>query len=720
MKHFQLIPDSKLTNDKVDHLTQSLNQYKTPYQRYKDKEQNFFSYEIYMEKNKTSFNLTTNNGMAELAEKSLLSSFPNITVKAVDDPLNKIKPIAMKSMDYKSHYFLSVKVDRRTDWLVYLLETLSLMKKNEKCLVQILCVPLHLDWGVGVKEGYEGFKKGELPHKFHFNKKEVANLTAKGVAGVILGAHNTMVELMGFTPDKHDIFASDRASILTDGMLRAETQQKAKYGGYNVRINICIECEEKRNAILMRAIETAFNVFDGDNKLLPSKRNIKYFESMKKRKIGLLQSNYMSSLEVSRLMYLPGSTLQEKYGLERITMSETVIPAAVTKGGMLLGSNTYKGTETNIYMPVKNHDELCLPYCAIGGMGQGKTNGYGANKLVEAVRNGFGALIIDPAKKEVTEQITKVLKPEEYEIINIKELKPSFDWCEAKYSEDSKTIIQDTVLSFFEDTLEDTVQTERYLRAFVIAMRTTKMSELFKIMEDKKYLKDAIKRMPEGLHKITLEQYENEKDGMRMKIVRPIYNRLDMIMGDPFLNECFQGENELDFVKILCQKKAFVIDVSKMDGLTPKQINIIGNLLMTKINLAMQMRKKEDQLPFFVIIDEPHQFNRSATLWKSMAVESRKWRVSFTWLFHYWEQIHKDARLAIKNALPHYHLYPTSKETWKAFLEEVAPFNLEECMKLKRFHAINILRTGGENTVPFVANMALPPVERLKKETPVL
>lgn len=714
MKHFQLIPDSKLTNDKVDHLTQALNQYKTPYQRYKDKEQNFFSYEIYMQKNKTTFNITTNNGMAELTEKSLLSSFPSITVKEVEDPLNKIKPVAMKSMDYKSHYFLSIKVDKRTDWLVYLLETINLMNEKEKCLVQILSVPLHFDWGVGVQEGYEGFKKGEIPHKFRFNKKEVGNLAVKGVAGVILGAHSTMVELMGFTPEKYDLFASDRAMLLKDGTLRTETLQKAKYGGYNVRINICIECEEKRKDVLMRAIETAFNVFDGDNKLLSNKRNIKYFESMKKRKIGMLHSNYMSSLEVSRIIHLPGSTLQEKYNIDRITMAETVIPSSLTKGGMLLGSNTYKGAEANIYMPVKNWDELCLPYCAIGGMGQGKTNGYGANKLVEAVRNGFGALIIDPAKKEVTEQIKKVLKPEEYEIINIKELKPSFDWCEAKYSDDSKTIISDTVLSFFEDSLEDTVQTERYLRAFVIGMKTTKMSEIFKIMEDKQYLKDVIKRIPEGLHKSTLQQYENEKDVMRMKIIRPIYNRLDMIMGDPFLNECFQSEVELDFVEILNQKKAFVIDVSKLDGLTPKQINIIGNLLMTKINLAMQMRKVEDQHPFFVIIDEPHQFNRSAAIWKNMAVESRKWRVSFTWLFHYWEQIHKEARLAIKNALPHYHLYPTSKDTWKAFLEEVAPFDLEQCMKLKRYHAINILRTGGQTTIPFVAHMALPPIERLE------
>jgi hypothetical protein len=709
MKHFQLIPDSKLSNDKVEHLTQALNQYKTPYQRYKDKENNFFSYEILLQKPNPSFYLTTNNGMADLSEKSLLSTFPNITLKEGDDPLKNFKPTAIKSMQYKNHYFLSLKADRRTDWLVYLLETLNLMKENEKCLVQILAIPLHYDWSVGVQEGYEGFKKGELPYKIRFNKKDLGNLAIKGVASIILGAHNTFTELMGFEPEKYDLFASERAMLLKDGQLRPETLQKAKYTGFNVNINLCVDCKEKRTETLMRALETAFNSFDGDNKLESVNRNTKNYENMIRRKSRFNNSNYMSSYEVSRLCLLPGSTLQEKYGIERIEISQTIIPKFLTKDGMLLGTNLYKGQETNIYMPIKNHDELCLPYCAIGGMGQGKTKGYGANKLVQAVKNGFGALLIDPAKKEVSELISKVLKPEEYEIINISKMKPSFDWCEAKYNQYGKGLLADTVLSFFEDSLEDNVQTERYLRSFVIGMKTTKMSELFSIMEDEEYLQSAIDSLPDGIHKNTLIQYQEESDKMRMKLIKPIYNRLDMIMGDPFLMDCFTSNNELDFVEILSQKKAFVFDVSKLDGLTPKQINLIGNLLMTKINLAMQMRKEEHQHPFFVIVDEPHQFNRSAKLWESMAVESRKWRVSFTWLFHYWEQLPRQARLSIKNALPHYHLYPTSKDTWKAFLEEVAPFTLEECMKLKRWHAINILRTGGESTVPFMAYMSAPP-----------
>jgi hypothetical protein len=49
---------------------------------------------------------------------------------------------------------------------------------------------------------------------------------------------------------------------------------------------------------------------------------------------------------------------------------------------------------------------LCLPRVVIGGMGSGKTKGYAANFMVEAVRNGFGALAIDPAKGEIYQEVS--------------------------------------------------------------------------------------------------------------------------------------------------------------------------------------------------------------------------------------------------------------------------------------------------------------------------
>ncbi len=722
MKCIRILPDSRLSNEKVEHFAQSLCMYRSMLERFncekKRLDPNFMSWEVILEPKNTQFFLTVPDEAERVAQKAVHSSWPNVTLQPTENPLDTMNPSLTSVLELRHHYFLATLVDRRTNWLNSLLEVLNVMQEGDKAIVQVYCEPAYHDWYTEAAESYTDFKKGHLRQRLRFTKKEAVMTGVKLAAHTVFGAISVVTELItGEEPEKIDLSAGERALILKDSYLRLETMQKTRGDAFDISIRIAVQARDSKQAnLLNRSIATAFREFDGDNQLIGRITNTKKtFSLMKERRKGIkLTSDYMSIPEIARLFVLPPLSLQEKYHIEGIKLQETEAAAALFEGGLLLGDQTHRGETKNVYMPTTNDDETCLPVCAIGGMGQGKTAGYGANRMYEAVMNGFGAIFIDPAKHQVSEELCKVLPPDKLEVINIKQLKPSFDWCEAQYSEYGKGLLADSVLSFFEDSLEDSVQTERYLRAFIISMKTARLGEIFKIMEDMNYLKKVIEGMEEGIHKTTLEQFSKESDNMRMRIVKPIYNRMDMIMGDPFLMDCFNSTVSIDFVKLLSQRKAIVIDVAKKDGLTKKQINLIGNLLMTKIDLAMQLRKEDDQFPFFVIVDEPHQFNRSAKLWENMAVESRKWRVGFVWLFHFWEQLPKQAQRAIKNALPHYHLYPTSKDTWKAFLEEIKPFDLEDCMKLKRFHAINILRTGGETVKPFIAHMAAPPSERIR------
>jgi hypothetical protein len=161
-------------------------------------------------------------------------------------------------------------------------------------------------------------------------------------------------------------------------------------------------------------------------------------------------------------------------------------------------------------------------------------------------------------------------------------------------------------------------------------------------------------------------------------------------------------------VDILKMKKAVIIDVPKKD-VGPEVVDIIVNLLSTKIDLAMTLRSEEEQTPFFILFDEPHQYMRSHQTWKSACVESRKWRVGYIWMFHEWTQIDDKLRKIVRSSLPHFHIYPSSKSTFIDLKEELKPFDLDDCMKLKRWTAINIMRTGGSTITPFVAQMTPPP-----------
>lgn len=158
----------------------------------------------------------------------------------------------------------------------------------------------------------------------------------------------------------------------------------------------------------------------------------------------------------------------------------------------------------------------------------------------------------------------------------------------------------------------------------------------------------------------------------------------------------------------MSEPHAVIIDVPKT-ALGPEGVVLIVNLLSVKIDLAMTLREEAKQLPFFVVYDEPHQFLRSARAWKSAAVESRKWRVGYCWMFHSWEQIPGDLAEIIRSAGPHYHLYRASKKTFRELSEELVPFTIDDYVKMPRFHALNVLRIGEEQHVVFMAKMTPPP-----------
>lgn len=719
--HLKIIPDGKLNNEKVEQLSQALCIYKSPLERIENKHltpQHFFSFETVLEKEKTSFYVATSEELKDIAKKAIESSWPRVTVEETEDPLNTM-PIKTSTLDLEYHYMFALKVDRRQiSLLESQLETLNMMRNDEQIYIQILGVPAEHDWYISASEAYKKFKSGSMPTKFRLDKKSVAKTSIKVSAAIALEARSITSHLVGGgEPEKIDLDGAERAQILRDGNLRRETLSKTRADAYisTIRVGVVTDNEVRAKA-LMRMITMAFRELDGDNHLVAQASKVdKTWRKMKERKLGkILGRDYLSIPEFSRLTLLPTYPLQEKYKIPSIGM-ETDVNQVLLKGGLKFGDITYKGKTQPVYIPTNNIDELCLPRIVIGSMGSGKTKGYGANFMVEAVNNGFGAVSIDPAKGEIGDEVEKVLPPEKVVRIRLGDVPISLDWREVERSRKAKNRLANTIIGFFNSTdMEAGAQTSRYLRAAVMGMKTGKLSEILSIFEDVEYLQTIINDMPDSIHKTTLQSFSSESDARKRQILSPIYNRLDVILGDEYLNECMKSDDGIDMVDVLEQRKAFIIDVPKPE-LGPEAVDLIVNLLSTKIDLAMTLRKEENQHPFFVLFDEPHQFLKSARIWKGAAVESRKWRVGYVWMFHSWEQIPRSLSEIIKAAGPHYHLYPSSKKTFQDLTEEIASFTVEDALMLKRFHAINIIRADGGIQKPFIARMTPPPSEKYKR-----
>jgi hypothetical protein len=716
--HLKVTPDSRLDNKNVEHLAQTLCIYESPIERWNGKGFNrspFVSFETVLEKENTHYIVTVPKGLESLTKKALETTWPKSAIEPTIDPFT-IEPQHTSQLSFSNHYMFALKVNKASLGAVpSVLETIKALETNEKIYIQTISTPAEKDWFVGAANAYERFKKGEMPQKYSFNKKVVAQTAVKLAAATALEIANITTELItGKEMDKVDLNMGERAAILKDGKLSSATLNKTKAEAYETEIRIGVVAPKERAPALIRMVTMAFRELDGENQLIahPTKAE-RTWKKMKERKIGsLLNKDYYSIPEISRLHLLPTGDLQEKYNIPHIDNLELEVGKLLTSGGLYLGDVTVKKNVKKVYQAADNHDILCLPRVVIGGMGSGKTRGYAANFIVEAVRNDFGALAIDPAKGEIYEEVAAVLPKEKITKIQLGEIPFSLDWREVSRSKKAKNRLANTILGFFQTSNEEAgAQTTRYIRAAVIAMQTGKLSEIVRIFEDAEYRNSLIQNMPDGLHKITLENFGKESDKRQAQILSPIYNRLDIILGDEYLSECMESDQGIDLVELMEQKKAVIINVPKSD-LGPEVVDLIVNLLTSKLDLAMTLRSEEKQHPFFAVYDEPHQFLKSAKTWKAAAVESRKWRLGYVWLFHSWEQIPKDLAEIIKAAGPHYTIYNSSKKTFKDLAEEIAPYTIDDGMKLKRWSAINVLRAGNEIQKPFIAMMAPPPSKR--------
>lgn len=709
----RITPDSRIDNQNIERLPQSLFNFESLFERWNGKgfsKKPFYSYEMVLEKGNTAFYITTPDNGAMVAKKAIESVWNKAAVEEASDPFIE-EPILTNRISFGNHYMFAIKVDRRTNgYLESILESLHAMNHDDKIYLQVLAIPANKDWYLGAVEAYKRFKEGHMPTKFQVNKKSIGNLALKTTTKTVLSVIDGMVMLAGGKPDEYNLDMDERALILKDGQLRRETLQKPSSDAFEVHIRIGVVSKDLKHAAgLIRMSSTSFRDLDGDNHLLAHTTNpTKTFELMKNRKEGFqVQKDYFSFSEMARMNLLPSGTLQETFDIPRIGKLENDVPERLLKGGLLLGHHEMKGRIQNVYYPNNNWDEICLPCAVVGGMGQGKTKGYGANKVVQAVKNGFGALCIDPAKGEMGKEIESQLPEDKIIRVNLGVKPIAIDWRETKHAIRGRNRLANTIISFFGSD-ETGGQTTRFLRASVFGMQTANIKELLTMFEDVNYLKACIERMPESIHRTTLTNLAEYTDGRRRQILDPIYNRLDDIMGDEYLAECFDATEGLDMVEIMSQKKAVIIDIpQRLVGDTG--VNLIGNLIMTKINLAMTLRTEENQFPFFVIIDEPHQFTRSADVWKTACVESRKWRVGYNFMFHDWVQLDRELRSIMSNAGLNYHLYPSGKKNFMALAEEIAPYTLEDALKLPSYHMINVIRSGGEQIKPFILKATKPP-----------
>ncbi|MBU9711032.1 hypothetical protein [Evansella tamaricis] len=709
------------------------------------REKDLIWYDIVYRNNKVQFYLSTTS----IWHKKLKDTFENklkVKMKEVDRKELEVPAESdIYELRYRDHDIFSQNTDAndQSTPIATLLSVSEDMEKGDYARLSISSdVMEHDKWLKISSYAKEKLDKGKRIHRARLSPKVAGRALSSGVIGfmnevfsliqdTITAFENTL--FAGYKKDNEKAKENkiiDRPLLFEQKVGKDPSTKKLYDRVFRSRVRVAAHSDNNlRKQLIGNALSNAYGEIGHDNELEPVKINLKGRKETVRREMNDLKLsqrtlndpdvNLVSVREIGKMTQLPTRELQEKYKdvLNVNKNIETKVSSTLKKGGLELGTLETKEGNEIVYFPTSNHDELCLPHVVIGSMGSGKTEGFGATHMVEMVNAGYGALGIDPKDYQIRRQLEAGLPEDKIVKIDVGKTPISLDWREVFHSDNSNNKLANAVLSFFESVVDDGTgaQTARYIRAAVMGMKTGKLSEIIQILEDKEYTKEVAEGLNNPMHKNTLLDLCNMSDGKRGQVLAPIYNRMDTILGDDYLNQCMETDEGIDFVELMSKPQAIIIDVPKSE-LDKTQIQLIVNLITTKIDLAMSLREEKNRFPFSIVYDEPHQFIKSAKTWKNAVVESRYWRMKYVFMFHSWEQIPRDLAEIIKAAGANYTLYPSSKKTYQDLKEEISPITVEEALSLKKYHAINVLRVGGEAQTPFVIHMTPPPDKKKPKK----
>jgi hypothetical protein len=723
MIHLQIIPDRRLENAQVEDLLRALTgMYQLPISRWNGRgfnEADRAAWEIVLEHKKVSFYLTVPEHWRQVMEKQIAVIWPRATLKEAPDQLAALHPTTISKLELKNHFMFSLKADRRTlGALPSILETTRLLGEGERAVMQVLLDPAPPDWWQSAVAAYEEFRAGRMPQRIRIDWKAVGMVGARVLAGTMLEAVSTVNELITGEPLANQIDGPDKALALRERPMGYTISEKLRGDAFDTTIRLAIEAGAGES--IARSLWYACRSLDADNSFVLTPGRAKEWELALARRPGWkINHDYLSTREASMLMMLPTGPLQQEFGLESVAYRETRLPKIMLEGGLQIGNVVYHGDKQPVYLPVKNFDELCLPHIVIGGMGVGK-DVFGANMAVEAVKAGYGAVIIDPVGKNPNQRTIgdwaeEALPPDKVMRITFGKAPICIDWREALHATNGRNRLANSLISFVEAATDEAgAQTVRFMRSAAKAVPNGRLSEVVALLTDDIYRAGLLPHM-RPQEKLTWTEFSGLSEARRLQVAMPVLNRLDVIEGDDYLSECMDAAQGVDFVELLDVPRVLILDVPK-DILGPEAVDILGSLLVTKLDLAMVLRNSRH--PVFIVQNEPHQYMRSSRMWRSSAVESRKWRFSYCWMFHSWEQIPRGLGEIIKSALPHYHLYTSSQDTYKALASEIKPFEPEEAMATPRHWCINVIRAGGVTVTPFLTKMMAPPRMETENVTP--
>lgn len=510
----------------------------------------------------------------------------------------------------------------------------------------------------------------------------------------------------------------DKEKKIDDNAI-SNISEKIKSSILEVSVRFIASAETKNRADdILTELESAFNQFNdpGSNRFvfnkIPEKKLPELFHEYSYRLINESENLPLNLRELSTIFHFPVGVGNPQ--LKEAKAGIAPAPLEMSRDGILLGINKYRGMETPVHM--KREDRMRHFY-VIGQTGTGKTVIL-KNMIAQDIANGDGCCFIDPHGTDI-QDILSYVPPERIDdviyfdpayiprpmALNMLEFDPRYP--------EQKTMVIDTLMMIFNQLFSKESMGpmfEQYFKngAYLVMDHPESGStllEITRVLADKAFRDMKLEHCKNPIVKQFWASAEaTTGDQGLANFVPYITSKFDVFISNEFTRPVvLQETSALNFRDIMDNKKILLVNLSK-GRLGELNANLIGMLIVMKFQMAALSRVDsygKQMSDFYLYIDEFQNVTTPAIA--SILSEARKYRLSLNVAHQYISQLPDDIKNAVFGNVGSMAVFRISPED-ASFLEpKFSPtFTAQDISRLDNYNAyMSMIINGAPALKPF-------------------
>jgi hypothetical protein len=496
-------------------------------------------------------------------------------------------------------------------------------------------------------------------------------------------------------------------------------EQKANNTGFDVVIRLISAGSDETQARLhLRTLVDSFLQFGAPElnqfviESLPEPEIIKNYVM---RQFGNSKNSFvLNSEELATIFHLP-TPYTDTPNIKWLSAKRLAAPENLPKEGVLIGKNSYRGSEKMIRMQA---DDRRRHMYVIGKTGTGKSYMI-QNMAFQDIINGEGVCVIDPHGEMIDWLLQRIPKERVDDVIHFyppdTERPLGLNLLEAKTSADKDMVVSEMISIFYK--LFDPQGSgivgpifEHYMRnAMLLLLADTSdgatLIDIPRVFTDKEYRtkKLAYVTDPTVLRFWQEEFAQAEKSNQVGELFSYIISKIGRFISNEMMRNIIgQSKSSFDFRDVMDNKKILLVNLSK--GLTGDlNSNMLGFIIVSKLQMAALSRADNpnaNYADFYLYIDEFQNVTTDSI--STILSEARKYKLNLVVAHQFMAQLEdniKDAVLGNVGSTVAFRVgAPDADVMTKQFEPDV---NENDLINIENRNAYVKLMVNGTSTRPF-------------------